>query len=87
MKNSVRRRVFGLFLGVLMLTVSLLSLSTASQAQIGIGISVRIGPPALPVYAPLFAPILSLAVVDPVASSSGQYAISRPAYVLKRYGV
>lgn len=51
MKNSVRKRVFGLFLGVLMLTVSLLSLSTASQAQIGIGISVRIGPPALPVYA------------------------------------
>src|ERR1700691_3415942 len=51
MKNSVRKRVFGLFLGVLMLTDSLLSLLTASQAQIGIGISVRIGPPALPVYA------------------------------------
>ncbi len=34
-----------------MLTVSVLSLSTASSAQIGIGISVRIGPPALPVYA------------------------------------
>jgi hypothetical protein len=37
---------FGLVLGVLMLSVS-----TASSAQIGIGISVRIGPPALPVYA------------------------------------
>ncbi len=34
-----------------MLTVAVLSLSTASPAQIGIGISVRIGPPALPVYA------------------------------------
>ena len=33
-----------------MLTVSVLSLSTTSAAQIGIGISVRIGPPALPVY-------------------------------------
>jgi hypothetical protein len=50
MKRSVRRRL-GLVLGVLMLTVSVLSLSTASSAQIGIGISVRIGPPALPVYA------------------------------------
>ncbi|MFZ0797453.1 MAG: YXWGXW repeat-containing protein [Terriglobales bacterium] len=46
MKHSVR----GLVL-VLMLSVSVLSLSTASSAQIGIGISVRIGPPALPVYA------------------------------------
>src|SRR5580693_10156666 len=46
MKNSVRKRVFGLFLGV-----SMLSLSTPSAAAIGIGISVRIGPPALPVYA------------------------------------
>jgi hypothetical protein len=34
-----------------MLSVSVLSLSTPSAAQIGIGISVRIGPPALPVYA------------------------------------
>ena len=36
-----------------MLTVSVLSLSAASSAEIaiGIGISVRIGPPALPVYA------------------------------------
>jgi hypothetical protein len=33
-----------------MLTVSVLSLSTTSSAQMGIGISVRIGPPALPVY-------------------------------------
>ena len=47
MKRSFR----GFVLGVLMLTVSVLSLSTASSAQIGIGISVRIGPPALPVYA------------------------------------
>src|SRR5271157_3103751 len=51
MKRSIRRLVFGLVLGVLMLSVSVLSLSTASSAQIGIGISVRIGPPALPVYA------------------------------------
>jgi hypothetical protein len=47
MKRSFR----GFVLGVLLLTVSVLSLSTASSAQIGIGISVRIGPPALPVYA------------------------------------
>jgi hypothetical protein len=47
MKRSFR----GLVLGILMLTVSVVSLSTASSAQIGIGISVRIGPPALPVYA------------------------------------
>ena len=46
MKRSVRWFVFG----ILMLTVSVLSLSTTSSAQIGIGISVRIGPPALPVY-------------------------------------
>ncbi len=51
MKRSARRLVSGLVLGVLMLSVSVLSLSTASSAQIGIGISVRIGPPALPVYA------------------------------------
>ncbi len=38
-------------LGVLLLTLSMLSLSTTSPAQIGIGISVRIAPPALPVYA------------------------------------
>jgi hypothetical protein len=47
MKRSFR----GLVLGVLLLTVSVLSLSTASSAEIEIGISVRIGPPALPVYA------------------------------------
>src|ERR1700745_4122161 len=47
MKRSVRWLVFG----ILMLTVSVLSLSTASSAQIGVGIAVRIGPPALPVYA------------------------------------
>ena len=34
-----------------MSTISVLSLSTASHAQVGIGISVRVGPPALPVYA------------------------------------
>jgi hypothetical protein len=51
MKRSVRRLGFGLVMGVLLLTVSVLSLSVASSAQIGIGISVRIGPPALPVYA------------------------------------
>src|SRR5260370_19015799 len=47
MKNSVRRLVFGL----LMLSVSMLAFSTASYAQIGVGISVRVGPPALLVYA------------------------------------
>lgn len=47
MKRSLRGVVFG----ILMLAVSVLSLSTASSAEIGIGISVRIGPPALPVYA------------------------------------
>src|SRR5258708_11180922 len=47
MKRSVHRLVFG----ILMLTVSVLSLSTTSSAQIGIGISVRVGPPALPIYA------------------------------------
>jgi hypothetical protein len=50
MKRSDRRQLFGLVLGVLMLTVSVLSISTNSAAEIGIGISVRIGPPALPVY-------------------------------------
>jgi len=50
MKCSVRRLVFGLVLGFLMLAVSVLALSTASSAQVGIGISVRVGPPALPVY-------------------------------------
>src|ERR1035437_1108039 len=47
MKRSVRWLVFG----ILMLTVSVLSLSPVSWAQSGVGISVRIGPPALPVYA------------------------------------
>ena len=47
MKRSLR----WLSLGILMVSISVLSLSTASQAQVGIGISVRIGPPALPVYA------------------------------------
>jgi hypothetical protein len=51
MKRSIRKLLSGLVLGVLMVSVSVLSLSTASSAQIGIGISVRIGPPALPVYA------------------------------------
>jgi YXWGXW repeat-containing protein len=47
MKNSVRRLVFGF----LMLTVSMLAVSAPSSAQIGVGISVRVGPPPLPVYA------------------------------------
>ncbi|MGA2980795.1 MAG: hypothetical protein ABSD76_14485 [Terriglobales bacterium] len=47
----MRRSVRFLVLGVLMVSVSVLSLSTASSAQIGIGISLRIGPPALPIYA------------------------------------
>ena len=47
MKRSIRWLVFG----ILMLSVSVLSLTTTSSAQIGIGISVRVGPPALPVYA------------------------------------
>src|SRR5580698_11426202 len=51
MKRPVRRFMSGLVLGFLMLSVSVLSLSTPSAAAIGIGISVRIGPPALPVYA------------------------------------
>jgi hypothetical protein len=51
MKRSVRQLVFGFVFSILMLTVSVLSLSTASSAEIGIGISVRVGPPALPVYA------------------------------------
>ncbi len=46
MKRSVRWLVLGIF----MVTVAVLSLSTASSAQIAVGISVRIGPPALPVY-------------------------------------
>src|SRR6266478_4377668 len=51
MKRSVHRLVAGLVLGVLMLSVSVLSLSTASSAQVAVGVSVRVGPPALPVYA------------------------------------
>src|SRR6202142_4541232 len=47
MKRSARLFVFGL----LMLSVSVLSLSTPASAEIAIGFSVRIGPPALPVYA------------------------------------
>src|SRR6266853_2421411 len=47
MKRSVR----WLVLGVLMVSVSVLSLSTASYAQVAVGVSVRVGPPALPVYA------------------------------------
>jgi len=47
----MKRSICGVILGVLMVTGSVLSLSTASWAEIGIGISVRIGPPSLPVYA------------------------------------
>src|SRR5579864_8424173 len=38
-------------LGLLLFAAVLLSMPAASNAQIGVGISVRIGPPALPVYA------------------------------------
>jgi len=50
---NMNRSVRGLVLGILMAAVGVLSLSTTSSAQIGIGIgiSVRVGPPALPVYA------------------------------------
>ena len=51
MKRSVHRLVAGLVLGVFVLSVSVLSLSTASSAQVAVGVSVRVGPPALPVYA------------------------------------
>ena len=51
MKVSVGRQAIALALGILMVMASVLTLSTPSSAQIGIGISVRIGPPALPVYA------------------------------------
>src|SRR6202045_2567798 len=44
--HSVRLLVFGLLLAVIPAV-----LSSPSAAQIGIGIAVRIGPPALPVYA------------------------------------
>jgi hypothetical protein len=56
MKSNVRKSARGLVFGILMLSLSMLSLSTTSSAQIGIGISVRIGPPALPVYAQPIAP-------------------------------
>ncbi len=48
---KMRRSIHWAVIGLLMLSVSVLSLSTTSAAQIGVGISVRIGPPALPVYA------------------------------------
>src|SRR5271154_5565026 len=53
MKRCVRRLGLGLAIGFLMLFLTLLvtTLSAASFGQIGIGISVRIGPPALPIYA------------------------------------
>src|SRR5258708_8735255 len=47
MKRSVRWLVFG----ILMLSVSVLSLSTASSVKIGMGVAGGIVPPALPVYA------------------------------------
>jgi hypothetical protein len=46
MEMTSRNLVRWLLLGIIVL-----SLSAASLAQIGVGISVRIGPPALPVYA------------------------------------
>jgi YXWGXW repeat-containing protein len=52
MKRSYRKFISGLAIGILTLTISVLSLSSPSSAiEFGIGISVRIGPPALPVYA------------------------------------
>jgi hypothetical protein len=58
MKNFIRKCKWmsGFGFAVLVLAVSVLSLSTTSSAQIGIGISVRLGPPALPVYAQPVAP-------------------------------
>ena len=44
------QRVVGFLVFALLLLVIPAALSTPSSAQIGIGISVRIGPPALPVY-------------------------------------
>jgi hypothetical protein len=41
----------GMFIRWVLLAVVVLSLSAASFSQIGVGISVRVGPPALPVYA------------------------------------
>jgi WXXGXW repeat (2 copies) len=49
--TNMKRSLRGLFLGILMATISVAALSTTSSAQIGISISVRIGPPALPIYA------------------------------------
>jgi hypothetical protein len=48
---NMKRSIRGLVFGILILTISVVSLSTASSAQIGVGISVRVGPPALPIYA------------------------------------
>lgn len=47
----MKRSLSWLVLAILMVSVAVLSLSTTSSAQVGFGISVRIGPPALPVYA------------------------------------
>jgi len=49
--NAMKRSVRWVILGILTASTLVLSLSTPASAQIGIGISVRIGPPALPVYA------------------------------------
>ena len=40
----------------LLLTLGLLAVSAASSAQIGIGVSIRIAPPELPVYEQPFSP-------------------------------
>ncbi len=39
------------FLSVLLIAVALLAIPAASSAQIGVGLSIRIGPPVIPVYA------------------------------------
>jgi hypothetical protein len=53
MKRSLGKKAIGSLLGCLLVAFSVMSFSTPSSAQIGIGIgiSVHIGPPALPVYA------------------------------------
>jgi hypothetical protein len=48
---NIKHSARSIALGLLVLAVSVLSSSSPSAAQIALGISVRVGPPALPVYA------------------------------------
>src|SRR5260370_15695216 len=48
--RSFRTLSFGLTLGLLLTLVMMLSMSTASFAQIGVGVFVNFAPPPLPVY-------------------------------------